>query len=261
MDHSNPVAVPADPNSATELVMCNDNSIEPPVTFPYRECVGCLQFAALGTRFDISYAVSNAAKFSNRPTAAHVSAVKRILKYIRGTVGHRITYGEGQPHNINHLTAYCDADYAADIDDRKSRSGFLLMLNGGPVAWGSRKQMCTANSTTESEYVVAALATQEVIWMRRLLLSIRSPQLLPTPLFSDNQSAIRLVQNPVFHQKTKHIAIKYHKIRDAQRDREVLLTYVSTVDQLADVFTKPLPRDKFQRIVALAGLNPAPTLQ
>lgn len=257
-ENCNPVVVPADPNSATELVITSPTATDV-VTWPYRECIGCLQFASIGTRMDISYAVSNAAKFSSRPNATHVSAVKRILRYIRGTLDMHInTYGPVKPKDMHQLVAYCDADYAADIDDRKSRSGFLLMLNSGPVAWGSRKQTCTAGSTTESEYISASLASQEVIWMRRLLASIRFPQTGPTKLFSDNQAAIRLVQNPIFHQRTKHIATKFHKIREAQHDGEIALLYIATEDQLADVLTKPLPRDKFKRICFQAGLNAAP---
>jgi hypothetical protein len=250
-DNCHPVTVPADPNSAGQLTFANPD--EPIPLFPYRECIGSLQFASVVTRFDITYATSNASRFNSQPNAAHISAAKRILRYIKGTLNHRITYGPtSHPHR---LTAYCDADYASDVNDRKSRSGFILMLNNGPVAWGSRKQTCTAVSTTESEYVAACLATQELLWLRRLLQSVRSPQLSPTTLYCDNQSAVRLVKNPVFHQKTKHIDIKYHKIRDAEADGHISITYVSTDDQLADILTKALPRDRFERLRNLIGLH------
>lgn len=115
-------------------------------------------------------------------------------------------------------------------------------------------------STTESEYVAACLATQELLWMRRLLASLRSPQLAPTPLFCDNQAAVRLIINPVFHQRTKHIDTKYHKTRDAQHAGELSITYIPTADQLADLLTKALPRDQFIRLRRLGGMTiPLPT--
>jgi hypothetical protein len=220
------IAIPADPNSANSLTIAKPT--DPIAHFPYRECVGCLQFASMGTRFDITYATSNVSRFNSRPTHAHVNAVKRILKYIKGTIDFRIMYGRHGP--LHQLTGYCDADYASDLNDRKSRSGFILRLNNEPIAWDSWKKTCTATSTTESEYVATCLITQEIIWMRRLLNSIRAPQLSPTMLFCDNQSAIQLVRNPVFHQKTKHIDTKYHKIQDANEDGDILITYVNTAD-------------------------------
>ena len=179
--------------------------------------------------------------------------MQRILRYIKGTLNRRITYGPtSHPHR---LTTYCNTDYASYANDRKSRSGFILMLNNRPVAWGSRKQTCTAVSTTEPEYVAACLATHELLWLRRLLHSVRSPQLSPTTLYCDNQFAVRLVKNTIFHQKTKHIDIKCHKIRDAETDGHISITYVSTDDQLADILTKALPCDRFERLCNLIGLH------
>lgn len=128
-------------------------------------------------------------------------------------------------------------------------------MNNGPIAWGSRKQTCTSVSTTESEYVAACLATQELLWMRRLLASLRSPQPTPTTLFCDNQAAVQLIINPVFHQRTKHIATKYHKTHDVQQDGEISITYIPTTDQLADLLTKALPRDRFIRLRSLGGMT------
>ena len=155
------VAVPSDPASVAQMRLANKD--DPQVSFPYRECVGCLQFAHIGTRFNISYVVNNMSRFNNQLIAAHVSRVKEILKYIKGTLNHTITYGRGSRPNI--LTTHCNADYAADCDDRKSRSSFLLLLHSGPVAWGSHKQTCTSLSTTEFEYIAASLATQKTLWM------------------------------------------------------------------------------------------------
>lgn len=179
--------------------------------------------------------------------------MKRILKYLHGVPDLRITYSATSPPNV--LQAFCDADYAGDLDDRKSRSGFVLTLNGGPIAWGSRKQGCTAASTTEAEYVAAHLATQEIIWLRQLLSDLGRKQPEPTILRSDNQAAIRLVRNPEFHKRTKHVDVKYHIIREHLQNDLITVTYVPTADNVADALTKLLPRDKFQRLISLLGLT------
>jgi hypothetical protein len=118
----------------------------------------------------------------------------------------------------------------------------------GPVVWLSRKQPCTATSTTESEYVAASLTSKEVVWARRLLADIGFPQQVPTPLFSDNQSAIMLVQNPEFHKRTKHIDVVYHLIREFQERGDISILYVPTKLQLADILTKALTPDTFHKL-------------
>ena len=164
--------------------------------------------------------------------------------------------------NGNHvLLAYTDADYAGDLNDRKSRSGSVLLLNSGPVLWISRKQPCTATSTTESEYVAASLTSKEVVWARRLLLDLGFSQATPTPLLSDNQSAIRLVQNPEFHKRTKHIDVVYHLIREIQARGEITISYVPTRLQLADILTKALTPEIFQKLRAALNIGPKVLLQ
>lgn len=179
--------------------------------------------------------------------------MKRIFKYLKGSLTIRLTYGATSSPHV--LTAYSDADFAADLDDRKSRSRFVLMLNGAAIAWGSRKQQCTASTTTESEYVAAHLAANEISWMRGLLRDLGYEQSLPTPLYCDNQAAIRLVMNPVLHKQTKHINVKFHILREYQANGEIAITCIPSADQLADILTKPLPRDKFQHFRTLMGLT------
>lgn len=246
-----PLSVPADPHAPLDLASSIDEGTDP--TFPYSEIIGSLHFASQGSRIDITYATSHLSKFSRNPRHSHISGVKRVLKYLRGAPDLRITYAASS--HQNEMQAFCDADYAGDVDDRRSRSGFVIILNGGPVAWGSRKQGCTAASTTEAEYIAAHLASQEILWMRQLLNDLGYPQVPPTTLRSDNQAAIRLVRNPEFHRRTKHVDIKYHIIRDHFQQGHLALAYVSTVDNVADILTKPLPRDRFQRLLSILGLT------
>jgi hypothetical protein len=153
-------------------------------------------------RPDIAYAVGQAACFSQNPGKAHWSAVKRILSYLSGTLNHGILFSsKGRAH----LVGFTDADYAGYLDSCKSTSGFLFLHLGCAVAWGSHRQTCTTTSTTEAEYIAASDATKEAIWLRRLLIQIDSFPTKPVRLMCNNQSSIRLVHNPVHHNRTKHI--------------------------------------------------------
>jgi hypothetical protein len=181
--------------------MDHDPADAPTSSFPYKSLFGSTAFLALGTRPDIAYAISNVARFAHRPTRSQCIALKKIVCYLKGTKEFGISFS---PSNTLHLlTAYCDADYAMDLEDMKSRSGVLLQLNNGPVTWLSRKQPCTASSTTKAEYLAAHVATKELLWERRLLIALGFPQRNPTTLYYDNQPAIRLVHNPEHHQQTK----------------------------------------------------------
>ena len=242
----NTVSTPSDPHVHLSVPLPDDcDSLVP--NFPYQEIVGSLLYLATNSRPDIAQAVSVVAQYATNFREIHCTAVKRILKYLRGTTDFALCYSSISTGN-QELIAYTDADYAGDLNDRKSRSGSILFLNNGPVLWISRKQPCTATSTTESEYVAASLTSKEVVWARRLLSDLGFSQNKPTPLFLDNQSAICLVQNPEFHKRTKHIDVVYHLIREIQARGEITLFYVPTRLQLADILTKALTPDLFQKL-------------
>ena len=247
------VCTPSDPHVHLSSPLPDDCDSTIP-DFPYQEIVGSLLYLATHTRPDIAQAVSVVAQYATNFREIHCTAVKRILKYLRGTTDFALCYSSVSTGN-QVLLAYTDADYAGDLNDRKSRSGSLLLLNNGPVLWLSRKQPCTATSTTESEYVAASLTSKEVVWARRLLNDLGFPQPKPTPLFSDNQSAIRLVQNPEFHKRTKHIDVVYHLIREIQARGEITICYVPTRLQLADILTKALTPELFQKLRAALNLG------
>jgi len=218
----------------------------------YQSIVGSLLYAAISTRPDIAQAVGVVSKFNSRPTEAHLTAAKRILRYLKGTAHLGIKY---QKSDNGALTGYSDADWAGDCDDRHSTTGNLFMMAGGPVSWLSKKQAIVALSTSEAEYVAVSAATQEAVWLRRLLLDLQSPPDGPTVIMEDNQGAIAIAKNPIVHNRTKHIDIRFHYVREAVQDEVICLQYCPTDDMIADLLKKGLPRQKFERLRRAMGLD------
>lgn len=240
------VDTPADTNTKP-LCKLVDGKLK---AFPYREAVGSLMYLAVATRPDISFAVGLASRCLDQPNENHVNAVKRILKYIKGTTNFGILFKSNVTLNLN---CYSDADYAGDVDTRKSTSGFVSMFGSGSISWGSNRQKCVALSSTESEYIAGSEAVKELVWLNRLLdnldVDIENPV-----LHLDNQGAIKLTKNPEFHKRTKHIEVRYHFIREKFEEGFFRLRYVNTKEQIADIFTKPLSRHKFQYFRKLLGM-------
>ena len=255
MQNCNPVSTPADSNSHLKLSSLSPGSSP---NFPYRNAVGALIHLCV-TRPDLNYAVGQVAKYSSNPDKSHVNAVKRILAYVKGTAHYGISYGTT---NDSVLKSFCDADYAGDTDTRRSTTGYVLILNGGPVAWGSRRQNCVSLSTTEAEYVAACENTKQIAWFREILKDIGIIQNNATPLFCDNQGAIHLSKNPENHKRTKHIDVQYHYVRKCQAEGIISIQYIPTTKQMADIFTKALPRTTFElfrdsiSVCSIPGSNP-----
>lgn len=252
MDDCNPFDVPAEPFSHLKRNQPPDSAKSQATHLPYREAIGSLMFASICTRPDISYAVGQVAKYSSQPNQTHWQAVKRILGYLKGTSAFGVSYGDVA--DKDRLVVYSDSDFAGDENDRCSTTGIVFMLNGGPISWSSVKQQCVSISTTEAEYVAASMAVQNTIWLRSLLKEIGIEQAVPTPLFSDNQSAIRLVRNSEFHQRSKHIDVKYHYIRKMQENKEINIQYVATEHQFTDVLTKAVNRNNFLKFRFSIGM-------
>ena len=183
LDTANPISTPADTHVPLQESLGPDDTLLPP-SIPYREAVGCLMYAMVLTRPDIAYAVSRVAKYTSKPRQSHWTEVKRIFRYLSGTQTMGLSYYGSTPDLT--LQGYCDADYAGDHDDRKSRTGYLFLLANGAIAWCSKRQGCTANSTTEVEFVAMAESVKEAIWLRRLLHSLGFSSSQPTQIFSDN---------------------------------------------------------------------------
>ena len=174
---------------------------------PYLSLVGSLMYAMICTRPDIAYAVGVVSRYMSNPGKKHWEAVKGIMRYLKGTKGMRICFGSKEAC----VDGYTDADYAGDMDKRRSTSGYVFMFIGGAMSWQSRLQNCVSMSTTEAEYIAAAEACKEALWLARLVGDLGIRLEMPM-LHCDSQSAIMLAKNPVFHAKTKHIAVKYHFI-------------------------------------------------
>jgi len=158
-------------------------------------------------------------------------------------------------NGTNLLLGYADADYAGDKDTRRSTSGLLFKLNGGPVQWSSKKQGAVALSTSESEYVSASAAAQEAVHLRMLLKDLGYLQKSPTEVQEDNQAAINISRNQVYHGRLKHVDVRVHYIRELVSTGVIKLVYCNTQIMIADLLTKPLSRDRFDQLRELLGLK------
>ena len=208
----------------------------------YRSMIGSLLYLT-GTRPDIMHAVGIVGRFQANPKETHLQAVKRIFKYLQGTQN----YGLWYPRDTDlTLHAYTDADWAGSVDDRKSTSGGAFFMGSRLVSWFSKKQSSIALSTAEAEYVAAASCCTQLLWMMQTLQDFQIDCTPPVSILCDNTSAISISKNPVMHSKTKHIPIKYHFLREQVLEQRVKLEYVPSKEQVADIITKPLPREAFE---------------
>ena len=252
MEDCKPRATPCDVGSNN---IQSDDSKELGDALLYREIVGSLIYCMSITRPDLCYVVTKLSQHMVNPTKAHLGMAKQVLRYIKGTLDYGLKF---QKSDVPlELSGYADADWGAS-EDRKSITGYAFQLaEGGPlVSYKSRKQQSVALSTCEAEYMALSAATQEVKFLSQLLTDMTGKeQTKGVVLFVDNQGAIALAKNPVHHQRSKHIDIRYHFVRDEVQNGFVILEYVPTEENVADVFTKPVgkPRlGKFKK--ALMGM-------
>ncbi|XP_042756658.2 retrovirus-related Pol polyprotein from transposon TNT 1-94 [Lactuca sativa] len=217
----------------------------------YRSIVGCLRYLT-HTRPDITFAVGVVSRFMEKPTIKHLQAVKGILRYVKGTLSHGLVYSK-EEEKVN-ISGYTDSDLAKDINDRRSTGGMAFYVNGNLVTWASQKQRVVALSSCEAEFIAATMAACQGIWLRRLLTEITGQKVPPVTLFVDNQSALDLMKNPVFHGRSKHIDIRYHFIRECVENGEITVKHVSGKSQKADILTKSLARVKHEEMRDLVGV-------
>jgi len=242
MSDCHPVRSPADPSVHLET---DDDSTLLEKSVPYREAVGALLYAAVNTVPTIAYAVAKVAKFVESPRQSHWTAVKRILRYLKNNTRRGITYQytTGKPE----LTVFCDADYAEDIDTRKSTTGYVVFIAGGPVAWRSASQKGTALSTCVAELYALTEATVHTIWHRNLLGSMGYKQLKATEVNEDNQAAIQVCENDIMTRRIKCVGVRLSFLRDQVNGEVISLIDTASEDNTADIFTKALPVPVFER--------------
>jgi len=236
---------------------------------PYRAVLGSLLWLAQGTRPDIAYAVTQCAKYAQDPRHAHWCALRKILRYLHGTasLGIHYTKSHGQQVHLNirglplpkgylsssnptlsevHLTASVDADFANDLDDRRSITGYVFYLANAPITWQCKAQTTVALSTMESEYMALAAATQESLWLRMMLEEMGSTVISPIIIHEDNKACQMFADHSGNFARTKHIDYRYHFVRERVHKGDIRVDYIKTDNQVADVLTKALNRPKFQ---------------
>jgi hypothetical protein len=221
-------------------------------TRKYQRAIGCLTYAATISRPDLSIAVSILSKFMSNPGVEHWKGVKRVLRYVKGTLDYGLLYSANNSSTT--LTGYTDADWAGDLSTHRSTTGYVFQIQGSTTSWCSKRQGCVARSTTEAEYIALSTASQEAIWLRRLLESVLKKQDKPTVLYEDNQGTIELTKNPKFHNRTKHIDIAYHYAREQVEKKNISVEYCRTENMLADVMTKGLSKVQFEKFRDMLGL-------
>lgn len=210
---------------------------------PYRELMGCLTYATITTRPDLCASVNYFSSFQSCYGEQHFNYAKHILRYINGTIDLKMIYRKNSEAEI--LIGYSDADWGGDKNDRKSISGYVFKVFGNTVSWASRKQATISQSSTEAEYIALAQAINEAKWIKSLLNELGVLINKPITMYEDNQSCIKIAEEPREHKRMKHIDIKYCFIRDEISNDEIQVKYKSTQEQTADIMTKGLGKILF----------------
>lgn len=242
---SNPAKTPMDHNKPL------DQAPTPPtlnrdIYQKYNEVVGSLRYLCEWTRADLAFSSHVLARHLSNPGPDHWDAAIRTLRYLKGTASLTLKFSpQSDPSLRNTLVGFADADYAAHKQTRKSITAWTFFLNGGAISWRSKLQPSVAVSTSEAEFVSASKAALEAVWLRRILADLGTPQTQPTPLYEDNHACILMSENPVHRERTKHIDIRVHSLRENVQLGNVRLVPCPTVDMTADALTKALPAPAF----------------
>lgn len=249
LEDAKPSKIPLDPAHLQQKEEENDLL---PNNSQYLSIIGGLLYVSVHSRPDVSASVSILAQKSSCPTQRDWQEAKRVLRYLHGTRLHRLHLGS----NRTGLEMFTDADWAGSHRDRKSNSGFLIRYGGGVICWGSRRQSCVSLSTTEAEFIALSEGCQELTWVKKLLKDFGEDITVPTPIFEDNQSAIKLVEGDKIERRSKHIDTKYFYVRDLHEKKQITLEYCCTEEMLADILTKPLQSNRIKSLREMIGVLP-----
>ncbi|XP_047963810.1 uncharacterized mitochondrial protein AtMg00810-like [Salvia hispanica] len=237
-----PSSIPMDP--LKQLKEDTGNAMTDPAR--YRRLIGRLLYLCI-TRPDITFAVHKLSQYVSKPCIEHWEASERVLRYLKSTPGHGLFYSsETSPT----LSIFADADWAACPDTRKSMTGYCLFLGSSLISWKAKKQHTISRSSAEAEYRAMAHATCEVVWAIALLTDFGIKVEKAVPLYCDNQATVHISSNPVFHERTKHIEIDCHTVREKYLEGVIKPLHIRNNLQLADIFTKPLGPTAFADILA-----------
>ncbi len=220
----------------------------------YQSMLGSLMYAATGTWPDIMFAMHYLSQFSVAPSSEHITALKRVYQYLNGTWDLGMTFHGNRIRDD--IIGFTDSDWAGDANSRRSVSGYAFIFCGAAVAWSAKKQPTIALSSTEAEYMALTHAGKESTFLEHLYKNVSIPISPPIFLLVDNQSAITLMENPIFHMRSKHIEVRHHWVHEKIEGGSIELEYIPTADQVADIFMKPLMAEKFRRFRGALGLVP-----
>jgi hypothetical protein len=238
MENSNSVPTPiTEPLSKDDCPSTNEEKLEMN-NIPYRKAVGCLMYLVQGTRPDLAYSIHQVSRFLHNPGKKHWDAVKRILRYVKGTKNLALTFKKQDTEDK--LLGYSDADFGHESNKRKSITGWVFTYNGTPISWSSKQQTITAQSTTEAETIALSDATKEALWLRNVINEITQQPLGPTPIFCDNESTLHIVRNREYRPRTKHLDIRHYFARENEELKRISTKSINTKDNVADILTKPL---------------------
>jgi len=226
--------------AGSKMSTADGDPLSPTDNTLYCQTVDALQYCTL-TRLDIAFSINQLCQHMHTPSTLHWTAAKRVLRYLKWTIDHGLWYTKGPLI----LHAFSDSDWVGNPDDRHSTTGIGIVLGSSLISWTVKKQTAVACSSTEAEYCAMALATTDLFWLCMLFKDLGIPLFSTPRLWCDNIGALALASNPVYHARTKHIEVDYHFIHEKVLNDDISIKYISTHDQLANIFTKGLSSVRF----------------
>ncbi|XP_047163693.1 uncharacterized mitochondrial protein AtMg00810-like [Vigna umbellata] len=250
MDQCNSATTPAEVGIKLEKDP-EEEAVDPT---EYRRMVGSLRYLC-NTRPDISYSVGLVSRFMQNPRVSHLNAVKRILRYLKGTIEYGILLPKHGSGGEVRVIAYSDSDWCGDKGDRKSTAGYVFFFDGAPISWSSTKEPVVALSSCEAEYIAACEATCQAAWLDSLMKELKIEGRGKVKLLVDNKSAIDLTKHPTSHGRSKHIETRFHFIREQVSKKKLEVVFCRSEDQIADILTKALKGERFLKLRKQIGVE------